>query len=298
MSFVRTYDAGNAPRGIFRHLRALLGYPALVWQNRFLIHNSFRRELMSRWHGSFLGAFWMLAQPLFQFAIYYFIFGLLFGERGTDKAPDGAFAVYLFSGIIVFHALTEASNKCVSIIGANGNLVKKVAFPSEALVIPVTMISLVLYLIGAIVCLVIGMALGILEPGPLLLMLPVILAVQAVFTIGFGLFLANLNVFVPDVGQLWRIISMAWIFLTPVFWMPDRLANLHDHGLGFVETIARYGNPAFSLVMCHRLALGGTSPMLGEFWPQFGVFCAWALFFLVLGYTTFVSQKEKYADIV
>ena len=25
MSFVRTYDAGNAPRGIFRHLRALLG---------------------------------------------------------------------------------------------------------------------------------------------------------------------------------------------------------------------------------------------------------------------------------
>ncbi|MCR9248011.1 MAG: ABC transporter permease [bacterium] len=311
MSFVRTYDTATAPRGFLRHVLPLLGYPALVWRYRYMIHNFFWRELLNRWHGSLLGAGWMLAQPLFLFCIYYFIFGTLFGERGTGKNPEASFALYLFAGVIVFHALVEAVSTCVSVISANGNLVKKVAFPSETLVVPTTMISLVIYAVGGLVCLILGTSLGVLQPGWMLLTLPLILIVQAIFTAGFGLFLANLNVFMPDIGQLWRVISMAWMFLTPIFWMPDRLIALEEKGIGWVGDVAQYGNPAYSLVMCHRLALGGQNDyardaegnvtdmlILGEFWPQFGVLSAWAVFFLVLGYASFTANKHKYADLI
>ena len=298
MTFVRTYDVATAPRGILRHLLPLLTYPTLIWRNRYMISNFFRRELMARFHGSFLGAWWMLAQPLFLFCVYYFVFGILFGERGTEKGPDPTFAIYLFSGVIVFHALIEAVNKSVDVVTANGNLVKKVAFPSETLVIPIAMISLVLYGVGAVVCLILGLSFGVLKPSWTMLALPLVLLVQFTFTVGLGLFLANLNVFVRDVSQLMRIVSMAWMFLSPIFWQPDRFEKLHEAGLGWIQPIAQNGNPVYPLVMCHRIALGGQHPLLGEFWPQLGVLAIWAGVFIVLGYSTFTANKHKYADLI
>ena len=298
MSYVRTYDTETELRGVLRHVLPLFGYPALVWSNRFMINNFFRRELLGRWHGSFLGAGWMLAQPLFLFVVYYLVFGILFGGRWTPEGlPDPTFAIYLFSGVIVFHSLVEASTKCVDLVTSNSNLVKKVAFPSETLVIPVAMISIVLWAVGAVVCLGLGTGFGVLQPGWMLLTLPLLLIAQFVFTVGFGLFLGNLNVFVRDVSNLWRVLSMAWFFLSPIFWQPDRFQQLPEM-LAWIEPAARHGTPAFSLIMCHRIALGGNAEILGDFWAQFGVFSAWALGIFVLGYSTFTANKHKYADIV
>jgi len=300
MTFVRTYDTETAPRGMLRHLLPMFGYPRLIWQNRYTVYNFYRRELMSRFHGSFLGAGWMLVQPLFLFAIYYLIFGVLFGSRGGHTHPSSAFAVFLFSGIIVFHALMEAVGRCVSIVTGNSNLVKKVMFPSEALVVPPTLISLVLWAIGAVVCIGAGLAYGVLQPGWLMLALPLVLLVQFVFTVGLGLFLGNANVFIPDVSNLWRIVSMAWFFVTPIFWPPTLLDGVPV----WAANLIRYANPAFPLVMCHRIAIGVQGPkgndpeVLGEFWPQLGVLSAWAVFFFVIGYTSFVSKKHKFADLV
>jgi len=296
MVLARTYDTDTAPRGMLRHVLPLLGYPSLVWRNRFMIHNFFRRELMSRFHGSFLGAWWMLAQPLFLFTVYYLVFGMLFGNWRWGDPPDPNFAIYLFSGIIVFHALVEATSSCLNAITANGNLVKKVAFPSELLVVPTAMISIVLYGVGAVVCLALGTVFGVLEPGWMLLTLPLILAAQFAFTVGFGLFLANLNVFIRDVSQLWRILTMAWIFISPIFWMPSRLVDKFEGSI--LPDLMFTLNPAFPLLMCHRIALGSTLPELGEFWPQLGVLSLWAVFFLVLGYASFMNNKHKYADVV
>jgi len=301
MTIARTYDAATAPRGTLRHLRSLLGYPALVWHNRYMVQNFLRRDLLGRVHGSFLGIWWILLQPLFLFTIYFLVFGMFLGDWKWGEAPDPRLAVYLFSGVIVFHALIEATTQCCQIVVDNGNLVKKVAFPSEALPIHVGAVSIVLYVVGALVCLPAGWALGVLHPGWTLLALPLVLIVQFVMTIGIGLFLANLYVFVRDVAQLWRLGTMAWMFLSPVFWMPSQLMG---DGTGDAKfpmwaiTLLSHGNPAYPLIMAHRLALGGTDPQLGDFWTHLGVAAAWATVFLVVGYSTFMASKHKYADLV
>ena len=217
----------------------------------------------------------------------------------TCNAASGAFAIYLFSGVIVFHSMVEATSTCVNAVTGNSSLVQKVAFPSEVLVIPPAMISIVVWLLGGIVCLAMGAIMGQLHPGWMLLTLPLVLSAQFVFTVGFGLLLANANVFIRDVGNLWRILSMAWFFVTPNFWLPNVLDDaLRDHGLAALEPVFRYGNPAWPLVMCHRIALGGTDPMLGEFWPQLGVLSIWSVVVLVLGYSSFMSRKHKFSDLI
>src|SRR5690606_26180747 len=123
MTLVRHYDAATARRGMLSHLPSLLLYPLRIWQNRFMVQNFLRRDLMGRFHGSFLGIYWLLAQPLFQFVVYFFVFGILFGNYKTGQLPDAYFAVFLFSGVIGFHALMETTSQACSIVVDNGNLV-------------------------------------------------------------------------------------------------------------------------------------------------------------------------------
>lgn len=294
MSFARTFDAADQKRGLFKHLRALVEYPSLILHNRYMVQNFFHRDLMGRFHGSFLGAWWMLIQPLFMFAVYYLIFGVMY-NRGGDM-PKAQYALYLFSGVIMFHALVEATSACCNVVVANGNLVKKVAFPSEVLPVHVGVISVVMYLVGAIVCIAAGMISGVFTPGLTILALPLVIIVQFVMVIGIGLLLGNANVFVRDVGQLWRIFTMAWMFLSPIFWMPEMLFQAMPDSV--IPGIMMNANPAYSLIMAQRIALAGDSIGMGGLWENLGIAAAWAFGFLLIGFTTFVANKHKHSDIV
>ena len=298
MTLVRHYDAANANRGMLSHVLPLFGYPGLIWRNRYMIQNFLRRELMGRFHGSFLGIWWILVQPLFQFAVYYFVFGVLFAQGRGASTGDPRYAIYLFSGVILFHSLVEATSTSCSVVVANGNLVKKVAFPSELLVLPVVMSSLVIYLVGAVVCLAAGLLLGVLQPGLLLLAVPLVMSIQAVFSVGLGLLLANLDVFVRDTSQLWRILTMAWMFLTPVFWEPKNFLALFSPEHDWVGHMIFNLNAAYPLLMAQRIAIGQHDPQLGDFWTHVGAASVWAVVLLVLGYSSFVSRKHKFADLI
>jgi ABC-type polysaccharide/polyol phosphate export permease len=294
MTLVRNYDAATAKRGVLAHLLSLVGYPALVWHHRYMVQNFFRRDLLARVNGSYLGVGWILLQPVFLFVVYYFVFGMLFADGSSHESPF-AYAIYLFSGVIAWQSLIEATTQCCVLIVDNGNLVKKVAFPSEALFIHVGAVSILTYIVGAVVCFIVAWSTGIIVPGPLLAAVPLVLVVQFLLTLGVGFFLANLYVFVRDIVQLWRIVAMAWMFLSPVFWKPELLAKSFSPET--VEWIA-VCNPAYSLLMAHRIALGGQAKFLGEFWPQLGVAAAWAVVAFVVGYCVFMSRKHKYADLI
>ncbi|MBL9077507.1 MAG: ABC transporter permease [Planctomycetes bacterium] len=304
MTLVRHYDAATAPRGFLRHLRPIVDYPAQIWRNRFMVQNFLRRDLMGRFHGSFLGVYWLLGQPLFQFVVYFFVFGLLFGNTKTGQLPDAHFAVFLFSGVIVFHALVESTSQSCTIVVDNGNLVKKVAFPSEVLLVHVSAVSLVIYLVGAVVLVIAGLVAGVLQPGWSMLALPLVLLVQFVMMLGLGLLLSSLNVFIRDVSQLWRIATMAWMFLTPVFWEPAMMAGRFP---AWVTVVLFDANPAYPLLQAHRAALGVTGAShdlgtwgqpIGDLWTALGCSTAWAIGFLVVGYGVFMSRKHKFADLI
>ena len=292
---IQTYSAEDAPRGVLRHLLPVFGYPSVIVRYRWLIAHFFRRELLGRFRGSALGIFWVLVQPLFLFAIYFMVFGLLFGNWKLGQPPDVRFAIYLFSGIVAFNAMTEGTSRACTVVVDNGNLVKKVAFPSQLLPLPVILVALMVYLVATVICVVAGMAFGVIQPGILILALPLVLLVQLLLTLGIGLLLATFQVFARDTSHLWGILAMAWFFLSPVFWP---ITMMRDK-FGELATIFTY-NPAYPLLQCHRLALGirDDAGTLGSFWPQLGVTALWAVFFLMLGFGVFMSRRHKFADLV
>ena len=218
-TIVHEYYAERARRGVLRWILPLLGYPLQLWRYRGLVWNFFRRELLSRFRGSFFGVFWVLIQPLFLFALYYTVFGLLLGPRlkGSATEPDPEFAIYLFAGVIAWGAYVEGAGRACNVVIENGNLVKKVAFPCEILPVHVVLTAMLVYLAGAIVLLGFGLASGTAHPGLLMLAWPLVVLVHLVFTIGIGLFLANLQVFMRDTNQLLAIAHQALMFASGTF---------------------------------------------------------------------------------
>jgi lipopolysaccharide transport system permease protein len=287
---------------MLRHLSFVLGYPAIVVRHRYLVANFFRRELLGRFRGSFLGLFWVLVHPIFLFVIYYLVFGLLFGNWKRGEPPDPSFAIYLFSGVVAFQALIEATARSCTSVVENGNLVKKVAFPSELLPLHSCLLATVVYLVGASVCFVAGVGFGVLHPGWSLLCLPLVLLVQFILALGLGLLLANLQVFARDTSHLWSIVATSWLFVSPVFWYPNLLTAKFGSG---AETLFAL-NPAHHLLQAHRIALGARDTALpngeviafGNLWEHLLWSGAWALGLLVLGHTAFMSRRHKFADLV
>ncbi|MEO6597199.1 MAG: ABC transporter permease, partial [Planctomycetota bacterium] len=169
----KTYSAETARHTFLANLLPVLGYPLAIWRNRYLVGNFFRRELLGRFRGSVLGLFWVLVHPIFLFIVYYLVFGYLFNKAGA--APSQEFAIYLFSGVIGFASLNEGISRSCTCVVDNGNLVKKVAFPCQLLPVPVILVSLMVYVVGSVVCVAFGWAAGVLEPGWSLLLMPVVL---------------------------------------------------------------------------------------------------------------------------
>ena len=289
--------AENRRRGLLPWLGPMLGYPGVVWRQRVLVHNFFRRELLGRFRGSALGIFWVLVQPIFLFAVYFAVFGFLFETRFTPgEGPDANFAIYLFSGVLVITAFLEATTRSCTSVVDNGNLVKKVAFPCELLPVHLGLVSLLVMLVGVLVLLASGMAFGVVVPGWGLLALPVVVFLQFVLALGIGLLLAGLHVFMRDAVQIWSILGQAWMFLSPVFWVMDGPG-------GFRARLSWAGvlewNPLYSIIQAHRLSLGVTPTIVdGTLGGHLLASAAWAFGCLALGYTFFMSRREKFADLV
>lgn len=294
---IHEYFAHARRRGLWRYVGGLAGYPRLAWRQRILVQNFFRRELLGRFRGSFLGAFWVLAQPIFLFTIYFFIFGYVFQARlSKADGPDPSFAVYMLSGLLVVTAFMEATSRACMSVYENGNLVKKVAFPCELLPVHLVGVASVVFLVGLTVLMVLGLWTGTIVPGAGILLWPLVLFVQMAMSLGVGLGLACIFVFMRDATHMWAMAGQALMFLSPTFWVMEG-----PSGLGAKAEWVRHlsWGPLYALMQAHRHSLGVTPAALdGTLLGHLGVAAAWALVFLVLGYGLFASRREKFADLV
>ena len=293
---VHEYSAESARQGLLRWLAPVLHYPALLLRHRGLIWNFFRRELLGRFRGSILGLFWVLIQPVFLFCLYYAVFGLLLGPRidiGGHKELDPKFALFLFAGVLAWNAYVEGASRACGVIVDNGNLVKKVAFPCEVLPVHPVLTATIVYLVGVVVLLVIGNALGFLQSTDLLWAFPLVLVVHFTFTLGIGLFLATLQVFMRDTSQLLNIAHQALMFASGTFISAKQIDEQLQGASVWVTWL-----PWYHLLQAHREALGVEPYDAPAFWTHLLTSAVWALLFLALGYATFMSRRHKFADLV
>lgn len=232
----------------------MLGNLGELVRYRELVRNLVVRDLKTRYKNSVLGFFWSLVNPLLMMAVFSIVFTYMMPNRSIPHFP-----IFALCAILPWNFFSASIMGSISSIVGNAHLIKKVYFPREVLPLSTVLSNLVNFLLALIVLISALYAVGI-GLTPWALLLPVVIFVQLVFTLGLALILATVNVFYRDVAMIMDVLLLAWFFLTPVMYPIDILPQ-QAVVLGINVSVQRLTyilNPMASLIASYRSILYGS----------------------------------------
>lgn len=255
-----------------------------AWNYRFFIVSSIRNELRLRFIRSKLGGFWMVIHPLAQVLIFATILSEVLSAKLPGIASKYAYALYLMAGMLFWSLFAEMLTRGMNLFIDNGNLMKKMAFPRVCLPLIATGAALVNnFLLLAAIFLVFAV-LGHL-PSAAVFWLPLLIAVTLLLSLGLGLILGVLNVFMRDIGQVIPVVLQMLFWLTPIVYSLNVLPGDNQRWFKL--------NPLYPLAASYQNVLVfGEPPM----WAALG----WSLFgsvlLLSLGLIAFRRASAEMVD--
>jgi len=262
-----------------------------LWDYRELVRNLVIRDLKVRYKSSALGIAWSWLNPLLMMVVYTILFTVLLHNNSVPRYP-----VFLLCGLLPWHFFSDSLMQGTSSIVNNAHLIKKVYFPADVLPLSTILSNLVNFLIA--LPLFFGLALLFnVRPAWCVLLLPIVIVIQLMFTIGLTFILATLNVFFRDTRIIMGVIMLAWFFLTPVFY-PISTVPKEARLLGVTfdaQLWLRRLNPMASIVASYRDLLYWGAPTGLDFLLRTA---ATALVVLVVGYLVFSRYKSRFGEEV
>ena len=198
--------------GPLQALHVVGGRASLLLNYRFLIYNLVVRDLKSRYRNSVLGFLWSLLNPLGMMAVFTVISLVLFRDQTIENYP-----IFLLSGILAWNYFSSSMMTGTNSVVANGHLIKKVHFPTEVLPIATILANLVNFLL-ALLLLFAAIVILRIDFSPWIWLLPAVILIQTMFTLGIVFFLSTLQVYYHDTLIVMDVVMLAWFFLTPVFY--------------------------------------------------------------------------------
>lgn len=273
------------------HLRPSLGFGAMLAsfsRNRELISQLTRREVVSRYRGSWAGLAWSFFNPLIMLVIYTFVFTTIFKARwgaGGD-ASQADFALILFVGIIVHGVLAECILKAPGLVTSNASYVKKVMFPLEILPWPIAgsamfhaMVSFAVLLLAQAV-----FGQGVFWTASLF---PIVVAPLLVVGMGVMWLIASTAVYVRDLAMITGLLVTALMFLAPVFYPASALPETY-------RWIILWNPLTFIIEQGRQVLIVGRTPD----WTGLGIYLCVAVVFAWLGYMWFQRTRRGFADVL
>ena len=169
-----------------------------------------RKDLKVKYQDSTLGFLWSLANPLLLFAVYAFVFQVVF------KSGIPNFGVYLMSGLLIWTAFQGSVQGAAGSVTGNAGLVRKVPFPLPVLPLAAVGFAGVHYVLQAAVLFIVMIAIGFPFVGLSLFLLVPAIAVAIVFATALGMIVAALNVRYRDTTHLVEVTMIAWFWVNPI----------------------------------------------------------------------------------
>jgi lipopolysaccharide transport system permease protein len=227
------------------------------------------KEIKARYKKAAFGFLWIILNPLLQMAAI----GVIFQFFIPIKIDN--YFLYLFAGLLPWNFFAQTLSKATPIIVNERGLIKKAAFPREAIVLSVVLSNLFHTMIGwgMLLILMVGdkiflekyavaeLLFYILRVG---LTVPLLVLVS-IFTTGCSLLLAALNVRYRDINFAVQALLPIWFYATPIVYslnlLPDQITTLLYlnpltglmeliQALLFHQNVQEPGGVVFSVVSC------------------------------------------------
>jgi len=256
---------------LFQHIKDLYDYRNLIWVLAWV-------EFKQRYKNSVLGYFWSLLEPLLMFAVLYIVFSNLM------RVQVEHYQLFLLQGIIMWSFFTRSTSASLMAIAGKPQLVKKVYFPRDILVISGCITALLMSIFESIVFLAFLLFFGI----PLsvnIAYLPIIIFLFFMIALGTSLVLAALNVYYRDIQYIWALVLQIGFFATPVIFPLSVFPP-------YLLKVLSYNPLAQVIFLARDVTLYSKVPNMASF--LFVIFIAVVV--LVFGYVIFTRLEPRFAE--
>ncbi|HBN04373.1 MAG TPA: ABC transporter permease [Bacteroidales bacterium] len=186
-----------------------------LYAYREMIFSLVKKDLRGRYKGSVLGFLWTFINPLCQIIIYTLVFSVIM-RSGIEK-----FYLFLIVGLIPWIFFSSSINGGAISILTQQDLVKKIYFPREVLPISYVTSSFVNMLFSFIIVFIVLFISGVGVNPSALVFLPIVMIVEYILALGIALIASACTVFFRDLEHILSIITMAWMYLTPIMYSVD-----------------------------------------------------------------------------
>jgi ABC-2 type transport system permease protein len=248
-----------------------------IWQYRDLIYQLVQRDIVARYKRSILGVAWTMVQPLGMMAILALVFSQLFHQVA-------GYPVYLLSGLLAWTFFSQTTTAALHQIVWGGALLNRIYMPRTAFTISAIGTGLVNLALSLIPLVIIALVVNI----PLrlsMLFLPISMLLLAAFALGIGLLLSTLAISFPDAAEMYQIMLLGWMYLTPVIYPPEIVPEAYRF---FVFSI----NPMYHILRVFR------EPIYNGVLPDgqsLAIACIVSLGTLVAGWLLFSWKADRFA---
>lgn len=192
--------------------------PKNLSKHRYLLRNMVKRNLNQRYNKALLGYLWTLLEPALLASVYYVLFVII------ANYEDESYPMLILIGVIGWGLFARIMNSTVSTLTSNAGLIKQAGFPLEIYSASESRTILVISSISLLTIIPFMFYLD-LQPTSGLWMLPVAMFMLYFSAWGIGLMVASANVVFPDVAHIFRFISRAGFFVSPVMWTYEILID-------------------------------------------------------------------------
>jgi ABC-2 type transport system permease protein len=218
----RSADSELVDRAV--EMGGLVAVAASFYSYRELLKNLVLKDIKLKYRGSVFGFLWSLANPLLMMVVYTVAFTFILRIRSEG------FVFSLMLGLLSWTFFSSSAAMSTGAIVDNSGLLKSVVFPRAILPIGTVLFNLAQYLLTVSVFLPAMMVWYQVPPAAPMVLFPVFLALQVVFTIGIALILATATAFFRDVRHLLEVALAVLFWTTPIVYelrqVPERLQLL------------------------------------------------------------------------
>lgn len=259
---------------------------AALWEYRELLYFLVWRDVKVRYKQTLLGAGWIILQPV----VSMIVFSLLFGALLNVPSNGVPYPLFAFAALLPWNYFAGSLARTSGSVVNSANLISKVYFPRLVVPLGGVVAGLVDFCVAFVV--LIGLMLFYrMAPTPAIVLLPGFLLLAMATALGFGLWLAALNVRYRDVNYLVPFLVQIWMYLTPVIYPATIIPERYRWLLAL--------NPMTGVVEGFRWALLGgyltdAHAPRGLFAMSVGI----SLAVLISGAYFFKATERSFADVI
>jgi ABC-type polysaccharide/polyol phosphate export systems, permease component len=250
-----------------------------IFDYRQMIFSLVKKDLRGRYKGSVLGFFWTFLNPLLQLVVYTLVFSIIL-DSTIEK-----FYLYLFVALVPWLFFSSSLTGGSSCIMANQDMVKKIYFPREVLPLSyvtgafVNMLFCFIVIFGVIIFSGHGINIKAIA------YLPIIMLVEYVLALGGAMLTSALTVFFRDLEYILGIITMAWMYMTPIMYG--------------IEIVPQALQPVFKLNPMTPIVVAYRDILYWKRVPEIGTLLqgfVLGVLILVVGYILFGKLQKGFAE--